>query len=373
MLVELLGPRGLVVLLLAGGLVTQASASDPSPEVPESLDEALAPDGLYAVIETTFGTLACRLEFERTPVTVGSFVGLAEGRIPFRDPSTQQSLTRPFYDGLRFHRVKRGFVVQGGDPLGDGTGGPGYAFIDEFDPELRHDGPGVLSMANSGPGTNGSQFFITLAKQAQLDNRHTIFGRMVYGFDVLETIASQAADRQTLRPYGDIVMTQVRIVRRGTRAGAFDPVAAFARQDEIEAQREIERRTQAARFRADLDKEFASCKQLESGVRYVVKSEGTGMRAIDGDMVTAHYVGFLQDGTKFDSSYDRNVPFRFPLGRGRVIRGWDEVFVAMRRGEKRRIVVPPELGYGERGHKRFGIPPNATLIFDIEVVEILRR
>jgi len=372
-LVKRIGPVASVLPLLFGGLVARAAASDPVAETPKSLEQALEPDGLYAVIETTFGTLACRLEFERTPVTVGSFVGLAEGLIPFRDPSTQQPVTRPFYDGLRFHRVQRDFVIQGGDPLGDGTGGPGYAFIDEFRPDLRHDGPGVLSMANSGPGTNGSQFFITLARLPQLDNRHTIFGRLVYGFDVLETIASQPSDRLTSRPYGDIVMTHVRIVRRGARALAFDPVAAFERQDEIEAQREIERRTRSARFLADLDKEFVGCHQLDSGVRYVVKAEGSGMKAREGDMITAHYVGFLEDGTKFDSSYDRNVPFRFPLGRGRVIRGWDEVVVNMRTGEKRRIVVPPQLAYGERGHKRFGIPPNATLIFDIEIVEILRR
>lgn len=370
--VERLGLWGLVAFLVAGGLQSPAWA-DPGADTAPTLEEALEPDGLYAVIETTFGTLACRLEFEATPVTVGSFVGLAEGLIPFRDPRTQQWVTRPFYDGLKFHRIAHDFVVQTGDPLGDGTGGPGYAFIDEFDPSLTHDGPGVLSMANSGPGTNGSQFFITLRRLAHLDRRHTVFGRLVFGFDVLDTISQQPVDRQTSRPYGDIVMKRVRIVRRGPAAQAFDPVVAFGRQDEIEAQREMERSAKAARFKSELAKEFDGCTEMASGLRYVVKLEGTGMQATSGDVITTHYVGFLEDGTKFDSSYDRNVPFRFPLGQGRVIAGWDEVFVSMRRGEKRRIVLPPALAYGERGNKRFGIPPNATLIFDIEVVDIIRQ
>ncbi len=373
MLVERLGALGSVVLLLVGGLAQGATASKGDVPQPASLDEALKPDGLYAVLKTTMGTMACRLEFERTPVAVGSFVGLAEGLVPFRDPSTQEWTSRRFYDGLKFHRIARDFVIQGGDPLGDGTGGPGYAFIDEFHPDLRHDGPGVLSMANSGPGTNGSQFFITLKKQPHLDDRHTVFGRLVYGFDVLQEIGEQPVDRQTSRPFGDIILTRVEIVRRGADANAFDPVAAFERQDEILARREVERSASKARFQAKLSKEFSSCTELENGLRYVVKSEGAGMGAQSGDMVTAHYVGFLEDGTKFDSSYDRNVPFRFPLGQGRVIKGWDEVFVSMRRGEKRRVVVPPDLGYGERGNRRFGIPPNATLIFDIELLEILRR
>jgi peptidyl-prolyl cis-trans isomerase A (cyclophilin A) len=338
---------------------------------PASLQEAIAPDGLYAVIETTLGTIACALEFEKTPVTVGSFVGLAEGQIEFRDPRTQEWVKRPFYDGLKFHRVVKDFVVQSGDPLGDGTGGPGYVFIDEFRPDLKHNGPGVLSMANSGPGTNGSQFFITLARQPHLDGRHTVFGHTVFGLDVLERMANQpVTGPQHTTPVTDIVMTKVRIVRHGEVAMNFNAVDAFSQQNEIIAQREVERRTTAAAFRADLDREMANAAASASGLRYVVQRPGQGEPPATGDVVTVHYVGYLDDGTKFDSSYDREMPFKFPVGTGRVIKGWDELLLTMRAGEKRRAIVPPDLAYGARGAKRFGIPPNATLIFDVELVEI---
>ncbi|MFQ5600413.1 MAG: peptidylprolyl isomerase [Candidatus Krumholzibacteriia bacterium] len=334
----------------------------------------MAPDGLYAVVETTLGTMVWSLEFEKTPVTVGSFVGLAEGTLPFRDPRTQEWVTRRFYDGLKFHRVVKNFVVQGGDPLGDGTGGPGYAFIDEFHPSLAHDRMGTLSMANSGPSTNGSQFFVTLTNLPHLDNRHTVFGHVVYGLDVLQRMAAQPTTGvQRSTPITDIVMTGVTIVRRGAAAQAFDARAAFALQEEIVARREVERGAAAAEFRERLERELERAIHTESGLQYVVRVEGDGPPPNVGDRVAAHYVGYLDDGRKFDSSYDRGKPFQFAVGNGRVIAGWDEVFLTMRTGEKRRVVIPPELGYGARGYPRFGIPPNATLVFDLELVEIRRE
>ncbi len=178
-----------VLLSLAGGL---------------SLSAQSLPAGLYARMQTNRGAILLELEFERTPLTVANFVGLAEGTI-----SHSRSGSPRFYDGLRFHRVIADFMIQGGDPLGNGTGGPGYTFADEFHPELRHDRAGILSMANRGPATNGSQFFITHTATPWLNGAHTVFGRVVEGQNVVDAI------RQ-----GDTIQS-VRIERVGPAAEAF--------------------------------------------------------------------------------------------------------------------------------------------------------
>jgi len=145
--------------------------------------------GLFAVFETTMGEWICQLEEEKTPETVDNFVGLATGQKEYTDPKTREKMTGvPFYDGTVFHRVIKDFMIQGGDRLGQGTGGPGYKFKDEFHPTLKHTVPGILSMANAGPGTNGSQFFITLVPTSWLDNKHTVFGKVVKGMDVVEKL-----------------------------------------------------------------------------------------------------------------------------------------------------------------------------------------
>lgn len=366
------GGIALGTLLLLGTAPVQAQKAPP-PQA-STLEEATAADGLYAIFETSLGTFACSLEFEKAPVTVGNFVGLAEGRIEFLDPRTQEWVSRPYYDGLKFHRVVPHFVIQGGDPLGDGTGGPGYAFIDEFHPDLRHDRPGVLSMANSGPGSNGSQFFLTLSKLSYLDGRHTVFGHVVFGYDVLERIASQPmGGPDNSLPIVDVILKKLKIQRQGPAAERFDPVSAFQRQDSIAAEREVERQATAERFRAQLDREMGQAEETQSGIRFRVQTPGSGRQPEPGDMVKLHYEGYLEDGTKFDSSYDREMPFQFPVGQGFVIPGLDEICRDMKPGEKRRVVVPAGLAYGDQGAKKFGIPPNATLIFDLELLEILRR
>jgi peptidyl-prolyl cis-trans isomerase A (cyclophilin A) len=167
--------------------------------------------GLYAVLDTTLGEITCRLFPDKAPQTVGNFVGLAQGTKEFRDPHTRQNTRRPFFDGLIFHRVIPQFMIQGGCPLGTGTGDPGYRFADEFSPDLKFDKPGKLAMANAGPGTNGSQFFITVAATDWLTNHHTIFGEVVKGYDVVEKISKVPRDRND-RPQTPVVMNTVRVV-----------------------------------------------------------------------------------------------------------------------------------------------------------------
>jgi cyclophilin family peptidyl-prolyl cis-trans isomerase len=168
------------------------------------------PNGMYAQMQTNKGLIVIKLFYDKTPMTVANFVGLAEGSKEWRDPDTQQLVKTKFYDGLKFHRVIKDFMIQGGDPLGTGAGGPGYKFRDEFHPQLRHDKPGILSMANSGPNTNGSQFFITHVATPWLNNKHSVFGEVVQGMDVVNSIAQ-----------GDIILS-LKILRVGDVAESFD-------------------------------------------------------------------------------------------------------------------------------------------------------
>jgi peptidyl-prolyl cis-trans isomerase A (cyclophilin A) len=168
--------------------------------------------GVYARFDTSEGSFVIRLFHEQAPKTVENFVGLAEGTKEYVDPRDGQKKTGKYYDGIVFHRVIDGFMIQGGDPLGEGTGGPGYKFADEFHPSLRHDKAGVLSMANAGPNTNGSQFFITLAPTPHLDNRHSVFGEVSDGLDVVRRIGQVKTGRRD-RPVKDVVINSVTIER----------------------------------------------------------------------------------------------------------------------------------------------------------------
>lgn len=175
-------------------------------------------DGLYAKISTSKGDILIRLHYEKVPMTVANFVGLAEGKIS----NKAKPLGTPYYDGLKFHRVIKDFMIQGGDPSGNGTGGPGYAFKDEFDPELKHNGPGILSMANAGPNTNGSQFFITHKATPWLDNKHSVFGKVVEGQNVVDAIEQ-----------GDTINSII-IIRMGSNAKKFKAEKVFKEMSGID-------------------------------------------------------------------------------------------------------------------------------------------
>ena len=307
-------------------------------------------NGLYAKFITSKGNITVSLTFEKTPGTVGNFVALAEGNMD----NSAKPQGKPYYDGLKFHRVIPDFMIQGGCPQGTGTGNPGYKFDDEFHPDLKHDGPGVLSMANAGPGTNGSQFFITHVATPWLDNNHTVFGKVIEGQEVVDAIAQ-----------GDII-NSVEIIRVGDAAEKFNAIEAFrtfegAREKRLEAER--------AAIAQQLEKVAAGFNETKSGLRYQIIQKGNGKKAEKGNKVLVHYKGQLLDGTVFDSSYKRNQPLEFQVGVGQVIAGWDEGILLLNEGDKARLVIPSDLGYGSRGAGGV-IPPNAHLIFDVELVKV---
>ncbi|MDY6933757.1 MAG: peptidylprolyl isomerase [Spirochaetota bacterium] len=325
-------------------------------------------DGLYAVIHTSMGKMGFRLYYERVPVTVGNFVGLAEGTIEFTNMKSGKKEKRPFYNELIFHRVVKGFVIQAGCPLENGMGNPGYSFVDEFDPGLNHNSRGILSMANSGPNTNGSQFFITLKPASNLNNRHSVFGKMVYGEDVLTEIGNVKTDNQN-KPIEDVFIKSIRIVKIGKDAKAFDAEKAFAQNKELLKNYKEKQDKWLKSLLSKLGVKEDRIVSNESGLRYYVKRRGKGRKPSVGDIIKAHYSGYLIYGKKFDSSYDRNQPFETPIGVRRVIQGWDEAFLDMRKGEKRVLIIPHHLAYGRRGMPPF-IPPGATLVFEVELLSI---
>jgi peptidylprolyl isomerase len=307
-------------------------------------------DGLYAKFHTSRGEILVALEHEKAPGTVGNFVGLAEGNI--ENKAIPQG--KPYYDGLKFHRVIPDFMIQGGDPKGNGTGGPGYNFEDEIDPTLTHDAPGKLSMANAGPGTNGSQFFITHIATPWLDGKHTVFGSVVEGQDVVDSIKQ-----------GDKI-EKLEIIRQGESAEKFNAVEEFRSFTGAKAEREAAAKKQQEELLGEMSQGF---EKTSSGLRYKIEEKGNGAKAEKGKTVSVHYKGMLPDGSVFDSSYTRNQPIDFALGKGQVISGWDEGVQLLSVGDKARFVIPPHLAYGERGAGG-AIPPNATLIFDVELVKV---
>ena len=306
-------------------------------------------NGIYAKFKTPKGDILVNLEYEKTPGTVGNFVALAEGNL---ENNVKEQGT-PYYDGLKFHRVIPDFMIQGGCPLGTGTGGPGYQFDDEIHPDLKHDAPGKLSMANSGPATNGSQFFITHIETSWLDGKHTVFGNVVEGQDVVDAVAQ-----------GDEM--SIEIIRVGTNAEAYNAVEAFITFEGSRAKREEEEKKKQQEI---LDTVALGYDETTSGLRYKILQNGDGKQAIKGANVSVHYKGQLLDGTVFDSSYKRKQPIDFPVGVGQVIAGWDEGILLLKVGDKARFVIPSNLAYGESGAGGV-IPPNATLIFDVELMDV---
>lgn len=330
----------------------------------QKVDKKKLEDGIYANIITDKGAILVKLEDKKVPMTVANFVGLSEGNF---QPFDSIKIDKPIYSNLKFHRVIANFMIQGGDPLGTGMGSAGYSFFDEFDESLVHDKAGILSMANSGPNTNGSQFFITHKETPWLNNKHSIFGHVVNGQAVVDSIKQ------------DDKLLRVDIIRIGKEAKKFDATSVFrAKYTKIEAEMKAEQaRIEAiknmpvedykAQFKAEMEKKFPGATQTSSGLMIMMNKQGAEPLPKVGQTVTVHYTGMFLDGKKFDSSRDRNTPFSFPLGQGRVIKGWDEGIGLIGKGGKATLIIPYFLGYGARANAV--IPAYSTLVFDVEVLD----
>ena len=306
-------------------------------------------EGIYAKFETSKGIVLLELTYDKTPGTVGNFVSLAEGTLK----NDHKDAGEPYYNGMKFHRVIADFMVQGGCPKGSGVGGPGYQFDDEFHPDLKHNKPGTISMANSGPATNGSQFFITHGKTDWLDGKHTVFGYVIEGQDVINNITQ-----------GDII-DSVTIERHGVAAKEWDALKAF---EEFNSSGETRKQSTIDAADKAMSTLVKGMKKTASGLYYTITKEGEGEHPPKGANVSVHYKGTLVDGTVFDSSYQRDQPIEFSVGVGQVIPGWDEGILLLNKGAAARFVIPSHLGYGAKGAGGV-IPADATLIFEVELIK----
>lgn len=350
-------------------------------------------DGLFADIKTSKGDIIVRLEQDKTPVTVANFISLAEGTNTF---VSEEYKGKKYYDGLTFHRIMKDFMIQGGDPLGQGTGNPGYKFMDEFNDSLVHDKKGILSMANSGPTTNGSQFFITHKETPWLNNKHTVFGEVVEGMDVVDSIANVAVGAGN-KPVEPVLMNTVEIIRNGKEARKFDAVKIMtdyfdgeedrlAAIEKEKAEKLAEVQKIKAEFASSTEAQKAKAQTLPSGLKVLTLESGSGDKPKVGQKVNVMYAGYLMDGTLFDSNYkeiaekygvfDWNreqgggympVPMDYSP-ESRLIAGFREGLLTMKVGDKVRLFIPSHLGYGPQGGGP--IPPDADLIFDLEITGI---
>lgn len=398
---------------------TSIFASDAGKEKAKKPKKPKLENGIYAEFNTVKGTILVKLEHEKAPMTVANFVGLAEGNFKV----DTNKYTKPFFDGLKFHRVLNDFMIQGGDPLGKGTGGPNHRFEDEFHPDLTHSGPGILSMANSGPATNGSQFFITHKATPWLDGKHSVFGHVISGQDVVNAIVQ------------DDVMTTVKIIRKGREAKKWNATEVFARvQNEIrekqlkeiqvfmanmeaageypsviQACQEVKRmdpsqaaamdakikevnemmEAEKAEQQARLDKvskmsiadynklmyqeilqQYPNAKQTASGLVYIIEKPGGNVLPAKGSKMSVHYTGtFRSSGKKFDSSIDRGQPMNFQYQVNRMVTGFEEGLGLMGKGGKGKIFIPYHAAYGAEG-RGGAIPPYSDLVFDLEIIDV---
>ena len=324
----------------------------------ESMKAIEGKDGVFAIMETSQGDIVLELHYKQTPLTVTNFVGLAEGKLT-------AAKGKPFYDGLKFHRViskangdGQDFMIQGGDPAGNGTGGPGYKFPDEFVDELRHTGPGILSMANAGPGTNGSQFFITHVATPWLDGKHTVFGKVVAGQDIVNKTKQ-----------GDLIK-KVTIVRQGEDAKNFTATQEDF-DNRLKEVKEKNRKAKEEAFKKTIEiveKKFAGSTKTPDGIYYTITKEGNGEKIGGRKTVTVKYKGYLMNDQVFDSS-EFHEPLTFITAGGQMIPGFDIMVQDMKLNEKRTIVLPPDLAYGEAGAGGV-LPGNAYIAFDVEVLKV---
>jgi cyclophilin family peptidyl-prolyl cis-trans isomerase len=342
-------------------------------------------DGVYAEFITNKGTFVAKLHNEQTPLTVANFVALAEGTNEMVD-STYKG--KPFYDGLIFHRIIKDFMIQGGDPKGDGSGNPGYRFPDEIVDSLKHNKKGILSMANSGPGTNGSQFFITLKETPWLDGRHTVFGEIVKGQEVVDSLGNVATTKPGDKPIDVVTLQKVNIINTSN-----SKISSFkVEMEKIELAKK-EKETRVAKIAEETAAAFEELKgqaeELPSGVKIYFNHKGDGPKPNEGDKILMNYAGYLSNGSLFDSNI-RETEEKFEMlnpdkiarngyaptpsdysVEAKLIPGFREGLLALSVGDTATIFIPSHLAYGEQGAGQV-IPPNSDLIFELSITEIVK-
>ena len=332
--------------------------------------------GLYADIITSKGSIIIKLANKKAPITVANFVSLSEGE---NLNVADEFKSKKYYDGLKFHRVIPNFMIQGGDPLGIGSGGPGYTFDDEFS-DLTHKGPGILSMANSGPATNGSQFFITHKATPWLDGKHTVFGEVIEGQNIVDSIVTN-----------DLI-EEINIIRKGKEAKKFDSAAVFNsyfKQKNIIAQ---EKNTKEGHIKdRNVTKHFAIKKEsisTASGLQYTITENGNGDDVISTNIVKVNYSVYFDDGKLLETSIEatalannklnekRQIAGKYEPIEARVgetdamIEGFKEGLRLLKEGDKATLFLPYALAYGANGGQ--GVPPNSDLIFEVEIVTVIK-
>ncbi|MFG6686431.1 peptidylprolyl isomerase [Mariniflexile sp. HNIBRBA6329] len=343
-------------------------------------------DGIYAEFITTKGTMVAKLAFDETPITVANFVSLAEGTNTIVDSAYKD---KKFYNGIIFHRVIDSFMIQGGDPTGTGSGNPGYRFKDEFKPNLKHDKPGILSMANSGPNTNGSQFFITEVPKPNLDNRHSVFGELVLGLDILDSISNVKTDSRD-KPLEDVVIKELNIIRKGKAAKAFDApkifINHFAEAEKLEKERIAKAEALLKATKDKFSQQEAQAITLASGLKYIITEKGTGEKLKETSKVLTNYTLYFEDGKILDTNKletaetfgivnnhrkaaNQYQPIVSDLSpNARMIAGFKEGLQQLHIGDKATLFIPYHLAYGETGNR--AIPPKTNLIFEVEILEL---
>ena len=365
-------------LILIGSLTSTAqtvkkpiATKKPTTAVKAVVKKPTEPEGIFLTLATNKGNIEMELAYQKAPITVANFITLAEGKNTFVKPENLKG--KPFFDGLKFHRVIKDFMIQAGDPSGNGSGGPGYAFKDEIT-DLKHNKQGILSMANSGPATNGSQFFITHKETPWLDGKHTVFGHVISGMEIVNSISQND------------VITKMTINKKGALAKKFDAVKVIS--DYFNGKTEDLKKVEAVKVakKAYLAALKTTATTTPSGLAYNIVAKGTGIKPANGATFYFNYAGYFEDGSLFDSSYEsvnkaygkydanrasQNGYKAFPFVAGKkdgMIPGFIEGLENMSFGDKAVVFIPSNLAYGERGANGV-IPPNTMLIFELEMLE----
>ena len=345
-------------------------------------------DGIYAEIITSKGVMLAKLAEDKAPITVANFVSLAEGTNTMVNKKYKD---KKFYNGTIFHRVMDGFMIQGGDPKGTGLGNPGYKFRGEFHPDLKHDKPGILSMANPGPNSNGSQFFITEIPKPHLDNTYNVFGELVLGLNIQDSISNVKVDNKN-KPLTNVFIEELNIIRKGKSAKSFDAPKIFKNHYAEDERLKKEKKKKAAAIikatKAKFEKQKLKAITLDSGLQYYISEKGIGEDLKENSEVLTHYTVYFENGKLLETSKlevaerldavnekrkaaNKYEPITADIGPDAgMIPGFKEGLQQLNVGDKATLFIPYHLAYGEAGNR--AIPGKSNIIFEVEILKLLK-